>query len=123
MSLAALEWAFGRYVIVLLYGEGSAESGALLAWLSLNLALIFFSTAVGQPLNVWVLQRPYLLWTLNRAAVNVALNCILIPWFGPWGAVITTLLAEGVVGVGCLWVRRTHVRISWWRIPASLDFS
>jgi O-antigen/teichoic acid export membrane protein len=118
MSLAALGWAFGRYVIVFLYGQGFAESGPLLEWLSLDLALIFFSTGVGQPLNVWGLQRPYLLWTLNGAAVNVALNCILIPWFGAWGAVFTTLLAEGVVGVGCLWVRRTHVRISWWKITA-----
>jgi O-antigen/teichoic acid export membrane protein len=118
MSLAALGWAFGRYVIVLLYGQGFAESGPLLEWLSIDLALSFFSAAVGQPLNAWGLQRPYFLSTLGGAVVNVVLNCILIPWFGSWGAVITTLLAEGVVGVGCLWVRRRHVRISWWRITA-----
>jgi O-antigen/teichoic acid export membrane protein len=118
MSLAALGWAFGRYVIVLLYGRGFAESGPLLEWLSLDLGLVFFSTGVGQPLNAWGLQRPYLLSTLSGAVVNVVLNCIFIPWFGAWGAVITTLLAEGVVGIGCVWVRKRHVRISWWRITA-----
>jgi O-antigen/teichoic acid export membrane protein len=118
ISLAALGWAFGRHVIVFLYGQGFAESGPLLEWLSIDLALAFFSAAVGQPLNAWGLQRKFVQVTLVGAVVNVALNFILIPRFGVWGAVVTTLLAEGLVGVGCLWVRRRHVRILWWGITA-----
>jgi hypothetical protein len=30
--------------------------------------------------------------------------------------VITTLLAEAIIGAGSLWVRRRRVRIAWWRI-------
>jgi O-antigen/teichoic acid export membrane protein len=118
MSLAAFGWAFGRYVIVFLYGQSFAESGPLLEWLSVYLALVFFSTAVGQPLNTWGLQRQFFQMTLIGAIVNVALNFALIPRFGVWGAVIAILLAEGVVGAGCLRIRQKHVRISWWRISA-----
>ena len=118
MSFAALGWAFGRYVIAVLYGQGFNESGPLLEWLSVTLALCFFNAAVGQPLNVWGLQGQFLRITLGGAVVNVALNFILIPRFGAWGAVITTLSAEAIVGVGGLWVRRRRVRIAWWRIAA-----
>jgi O-antigen/teichoic acid export membrane protein len=117
MSLAALGWAFGRHVIALLYGQGFAESGPLLEWLSLSLALIFFSSAVGQPLNAWGLQQQFFRITLVGAVVNVALNFVLIPRLGVWGGVATTLLAEGLVGISSLWVRRRYVRISWGRIP------
>jgi O-antigen/teichoic acid export membrane protein len=116
MPLAALGWAFGRHVMVLLYGSGFAESGPLLEWLALNLALIFFSTGIGMPLTTWGLQRIYLKIALTGAIVNVVLNFILIPYFGVWGAVITTLLAEGIVGFGCLWARRRHVALRWQRI-------
>ena len=118
MPLAALGWAFGRYGIVLLYGHEFAESGPLLEWLSPNLALIFFSIGVGQPLTAWGLQRKHLRVTLSGAVVNVVLNCVMIPRFGVWGAVVTTLLAEFLVGIGCIWVRRTYIRLSWWRIVA-----
>ena len=122
MSLAALGWAFGRYVIILLYGQGFAESGPLLEWLSVNLALIFFSTAVGQPLNSWGLQGRFLRVTFIGAVVNISVNFALIPRFGVWGAVMTTLLAEALVGAGCLWVRKKHVPISWWSITAKPFF-
>lgn len=118
MPLAALGWAFGRYAVVLVYGHAFAESGPLLEWLSLNLALIFFSIGVGQPLTAWGLQRQHFRITLSGAVVNVALNLILIPRLGIWGAMITTLLAESVVGIACLRVRNRNIRLPWWEIVA-----
>lgn len=118
MPLAALGWAFGRHGVVLLYGLEFAESGPLLEWLSLNLALIFFNIGVGNPFFAWGLQLPHFKVTCTGAVFNVALNWVLIPRFGAWAAVVTTLLAEVVVGVGCLWVRNRHVRLPWWTIVA-----
>ena len=118
LPFAALGWGFGRHVIDLLYGSPFVQSGPLLEWLSLNLVLIFFSTGIGQPMNAWGLQKNYFKIVASGAMLNVVLNLALIPYLGVWGAVVTTLLAEGFVGIGCLWIRRSHVPIRWWAIAA-----
>jgi hypothetical protein len=41
-----------------------------------------------------------------------------IPHFGAWAAVVTTLFAEGIVGVGSLWIMNRLVRLPWWTIAA-----
>jgi O-antigen/teichoic acid export membrane protein len=116
MPLAALGWAFGRYGLVLLYGRDFAEGGQLFEWMSLNLALIFFNVGIGNPLDAWGLQMPHFRVGCVGAVFNVALNCLLIPPFGAWAAVVATLLSEVVVGVGCLRIRNKHVRLQWWTI-------
>lgn len=118
MPLAALGWAFGRSGIVMLYGREFAESGPLLEWLSLNIGLVFFNVGIGNPFDAWGLQLPHFKVGLTGAVLNVALNYMLIPRFGAWAAVTTTLLSEAVVGAGCLWIRNKHVRIPWWTIAA-----
>jgi len=104
--IAALGWAVGRYVILLLFGREYAGAGPIFEWLCLNLALIFFNTAYGWPLNAWGAQRRSFLITLVGAIVNLALNFLLIPRFGLWGAVTTTLLAELAVMTVTIWMRR-----------------
>jgi O-antigen/teichoic acid export membrane protein len=122
--LAALGWAFGRHVIVLLYGVGFSESGPLFEWLSLNLALVFVNNGIGSPLLAWGQQRLHFCITAVAAALNVALNLVLIPHYGAWGAVITTILAEAVVTVVCLIVRRKNVPVvmtpsGWWAVSCA----
>jgi len=118
MPLAAIGWAFGRYGVVLLYGKDFAESGVLLEWLSLNLALIFFNAGLGTPCEAWGLQGPRFKLTCTAALLNVALNCMFIPRFGMWAAVVTTLVAEIVVGGGSVWIINRCVRLPWWAIVA-----
>jgi O-antigen/teichoic acid export membrane protein len=116
LPLAALGWAFGRRIVVVLYGHDFAEAGPLFEWLSLNIGLIFCNVGLGNPFDAWGLQVPHFRISCAGAVVNVALNCFLIPRLGAWAAVGTTLIAEVVVGIACLAVRNRHIRQSWWSI-------
>jgi O-antigen/teichoic acid export membrane protein len=102
-------------VIVFLFGQGFAPAGPLFEWLSLNTALIFFNVGYNQPLNAWNAQKLVLYCTLAGAISNVAANVILIPRFGPWGAVATTILAELVVMISTIWMRRSLYSLNWHR--------
>jgi O-antigen/teichoic acid export membrane protein len=113
--IAALGWALGRHVIVFLFGQGFAPAGPLFEWLSLNTALIFFNVGYNQPLNAWNAQKLVFYCTLVGAISNVAANVILIPRFGPWGAVATTILAELVVMISTIWMRRSLYSLNWHR--------
>ena len=114
--IAALGWAVGRYILVLLFGEAYAQAGPLFEWLSLDIALIFFNTAYGWPLNAWGAQKLTFMCTLAGAVTNVAANFVLIPRFGTWGAVATTLLAELAVMVVTIWIRRRFYPAAWRRL-------
>jgi O-antigen/teichoic acid export membrane protein len=114
--ISMLAWAGGRYVVQLLYGEHFAASGPLFEWLSLDVALVFFNVGIGWPLNAWGHQRENFYATVTAAVVNVGLNCALIPPFGVWPAVATTILAELVVMVCLLHWRRQICPISAWEI-------
>lgn len=111
--LAALGWAVGRYFIFALFRADFAPSGALLEWLSLNLALMFFNVGYILPLIAWEHQGKAFRCTLAGAAVNVALNFWLIPHLGVWGAVISTVAAEAAVFLCVVQVRRSIYPLAW----------
>ena len=104
--IAAMGWAGGRYVVPLLYGDRFAASGPMLEWLSLNIALVFFNSGIGCPLNAWGYQKENFYASAVAAVLNVGLNCALIPRYGYWPAVAATILAELAVMVYLLYSRR-----------------
>ncbi len=104
--IAFMGWAVGRYVIILLFGQEFAPAGPLFEWLSLNTALIFLNWGQLEPLIAWNAQKLAFKCTLAGAISNLTANIILIPRYGPWGAVATTILAEFVVMLSAIWVRR-----------------
>jgi O-antigen/teichoic acid export membrane protein len=95
--IAILGWSFGRHVVSLVYGVQFQESGLYFEWLCLNIALIFASISVGSPLMVWGMQKMHLVITGIGALVNLGLNLLIIPIYGAWGAIVTTLTAEFLV--------------------------
>jgi O-antigen/teichoic acid export membrane protein len=111
--MAFLGWAVGRYVVVLLFGQAFAPAGLLFEWLSLNTALIFFNWGQLEPLVAWDAQKLAFKCTLAGAISNMAANVVLIPRYGPWGAVATTILAELVVMVWAIWARRELPPLGW----------
>jgi O-antigen/teichoic acid export membrane protein len=113
--IACLGWAVGRHVIILLFGPEFSAAGPLFEWLSLNLALIFFNWGQLEPLIAWNAQKRAFKCTLAGAISNVVANVILIPRFGSWGAVATTLIAELVVMVSAICVRRDLRPLDWYR--------
>lgn len=97
LPIAALGWAFGRHVVRLMYGPAFAESGPYFEWLCLNIPLIFVNLALGVPLTAWGLQKLHFKITSSAAVVNLVLNLILIPLYGPWAAIATTIGSEVMI--------------------------
>ncbi len=104
--IAALGWAEGRHVVELMYGAEFAASGPYFEWLCLSIALIFLNYGVSVILVPWGHSKLQLKITATCAAVNLALNAVAIPLYGPWGAVATTLAAESLMLVLGLAARR-----------------
>ena len=79
----------------LFFGADFAESGTLMVPLAMTLLTIGFANVVR---TQWVLPQKrdgiFVKSVLTGAAVNVALNALLIPRFGAMGAVVATLAAE-----------------------------
>jgi O-antigen/teichoic acid export membrane protein len=86
-------------IVTLLFGEAFATSGPVLAihiWASV---FVFLGVASSQ----WFLAENRQVLSLQRtffgAVVNIALNLLLIPDFGPIGAAFATVVAQFSVGV------------------------
>ncbi len=94
LPIAALGWACGRHVNDLLFGAQFAAAGPYFEWLCLVVALTFTSIGLGTPLLAWGHQRLHLKIIATSAAASLALNALLIPQYGGWGAVAALLLAE-----------------------------
>ncbi len=79
----------------LFYGAAFAQSGLLMIPLSMTLLTIGFANVIR---TQWVLPQKrdgiFVKSVLTGAAVNVALNALLIPPYGAMGAVVATVAAE-----------------------------
>ncbi|MDB5407868.1 MAG: Membrane protein involved in the export of O-antigen and teichoic acid [Rhodospirillales bacterium] len=105
LPLAAFGWGCGRYLLGTLYGVKFGESGLYFEWLSLNVALIFINTGLASPLLSWGYQRSHFKIAASGAVLNLVLNLALIPRYGAWGAVFTTLASEVIVFATTIYVR------------------
>ena len=81
-------------IVVLLYGPAYAEAGTVLAihiWTSVFVFLGVASSQwfIAESRQILGFQR-----TLLGAAINIFLNYILIPQFGPVGAAVATVAAQ-----------------------------
>lgn len=110
--LTALGWACGRHIVTLMYGTRFVESGGYFEWLCLDIGLVFINTGIGLPLITWGFQKVLFKITVIAAVSNLTANLILLPIYGPWGAVATTILAEVVVFVLMLRARK-RIGIGW----------
>lgn len=98
--LFALTFSLAGELTQALYGERYASSAPYLAMLSLA---YYFNTALGfngLTLRVFGAMRSIVLINVGAAALNIVLNLILIPLYGPLGAAIGTsisLIAHNVL--------------------------
>jgi O-antigen/teichoic acid export membrane protein len=106
MPIAALGWACGRHLVNLMFGPAFAPSGPYFEWLCLNIAIMFVNYAIVSILVPWGYSKLQFKIAAAAATSNLLLNLIVIPLYGPWAAVATTLAAELVVLVSGIWVRR-----------------
>jgi O-antigen/teichoic acid export membrane protein len=112
LPLTALGWACGGHLVDMMYGPQFHDSGAYFTWLCLNVGLSFVNIGIGVPMQAWGFQHRYLIISGVAAASNLIASLVLIPLYGPWGAVAATVLAEVLV----LWMQigaRKRVGFGW----------
>ena len=85
---------FAKPLVLLLYGRDYVDAAGLMGILS---AYFLFST-IGVVRNIWILAegRNRWLWVINLsgAVMNVALNRVMIPAWGAWGAAAASMLTQ-----------------------------
>lgn len=85
---------FAEFIVGLLYGEAYTAAASVLR--ILNWYFIF--SCMGAVRNVWILaeQKQKYLWIINLsgALANIAINAVLIPMTGAWGAAFASLLTQ-----------------------------
>ena len=88
-------WLLSKPIIMLLGGEQYLDGEASLIILSFSLIFALIASVFSNCiLIINRLEKRCLVGTITSAAVNVALNYILIPTIGITGAALTTVLAE-----------------------------
>jgi len=89
-------------IVDLAYGAGYGEAARLLAVLALTLPFVFASYPAAVALNAVRKERANTAVAAGGAAVNVAVNLILVPLLGALGAAVTFLATESTQGVARL---------------------
>lgn len=89
----------GKHVIPFLYGQSFTDVIAPLNFLSLGLFAMPLNRFWGYLLVGMSKQKKVACATLVGATINLILNVLLIPQFGMYAAVFTTLVSETIVAI------------------------
>jgi O-antigen/teichoic acid export membrane protein len=123
MGLLAVPLSIGTMLVadqlaVALFGEAFSASGLMLVIL-MTLPLIgFLNMTLGQGLTARGLAGRVAVVAIAAAAINVALNLILVPAFGGVGAAVAVTVTEVCTAVPYLWMLWRSDRI--FPVPAYL---
>jgi O-antigen/teichoic acid export membrane protein len=112
LPIAALGWSLGRHVVELLYGPAFAPSGRYFEWLCLSVGFTFLNYGMVATLVPWGRSGLQLRITASAAALNLTVNSVLVPFYGPWSAVAATVASELLIVILGLVVRR-RLRLFW----------
>lgn len=94
LSFMGLVAGLAPWIVPRLFGEAYREAGMLLAFLSLCIPLRFLATNVGSILVTGENMRRKVCYQGVTAVFNVALNLVLIPVWGVFGAAVATVSTE-----------------------------
>lgn len=83
-------------IIGLLYGPTFVPAGAMLAIIAWDIPVLLFTALCGNLTAAVGLERPASRIYLLSAALNIALNLLLIPRLGGVGAAIVTVLTDAI---------------------------
>lgn len=122
-TLACITTILSDQIIKILYGNEFAESAKILVihiWAGI---FVFSGIASSQWFLMEKLQIYSLYRTLAGAAINIALNFILIPIYGAIGAAVATVISQGVASVFFNAINKKTRRIFLMQINAFNIFS
>lgn len=89
-------------VVKLVYGPGYAASANVFSIMIISIIVIFPFSILNDLVFAYDKQKKMLKYSFIAALTNIALNFLLIPYYGIIGATIATTLAN-VFNVGMLW--------------------
>jgi O-antigen/teichoic acid export membrane protein len=112
LPIAALGWALGRHIVDLLYGHAFAPSGRYFEWLCLTVGLTFLNYGLVATLVPWGRSGLQLKITASAALLNLVVNVLAVPFYGPWGAIAATVAAELLVVIFGV-ISRRRLRLFW----------
>lgn len=113
--IAVILWVFGQDIVLFLYGEQFGASVQAMRFLALIIPLRFVDNSLAVVLSASNREGKRAIAVGVAAAVNVALNMLLIPDYGIMGAVYSTITTEIVLLSLFAWYLRGDVRkvIEW----------
>lgn len=97
---------FADVLLRAVYGDGFAEAAPVLAVLLAGVFAWYLRLAFDPALPAWNAERTHMKIMLGGAALNVALNLVLIPRHGVMGAAAASLVSHVLVLAGMAWAFR-----------------
>ena len=108
--IAAVLWAFGDRIVIMVYGGKFGAAVQAVKWLALIMPLKFIDTSLEVALSASNREGKRAMAVLVAALTNLLLNFILIPTYQMMGAVYATVLTEGVLFGMYVWYLREEAR-------------
>ena len=88
-----------EWLIPLLYSDHFSPTKELMAYFALSSVVLALSYALSSPLPLLDRSKAWFWITLFSASLNVGLNFVLLPILGVKGAIIATIICEGLVAL------------------------
>ena len=95
----------GAFAIKIILGSQYNDSAELLKVLCIDLVPCYLAGALANPINAWGNYNSYFKVVMIGGLFNIISNFFIIPIYGYYGAVITTILSEVIVFI---------VALIWW---------
>ncbi len=95
----AVFYLFRDWFIPLLYSDHFSPTKELMAYFALSGVVLALSFALSSPLPLLDKPKAWFWITLFSASLNVGLNFAFIPFLGAKGAIVATIVCEGVVAL------------------------
>jgi len=117
--LAILLFCHAERIVALFFGQAYQEAAFLLRLLAPAVLLLLPTSIYGYTFTALGRQRLYTICVALSLATNLVVDLLLIPFYGPIGAALGTLAAEGVLfGSGLIMLSRlggglAGVRLLW----------
>lgn len=108
--IAAVLWAFGDRIVIMVYGDKFLAAAQAVKWLALIMPIKFIDTSLEVALSASNREGKRAIAVLVAALANLLFDFILIPKYGLMGAVYETLLTEAVLFVMYIWYLRNEAR-------------
>lgn len=102
--LCLVGYMYSDFLIEFTFGSSYSQSGAILQVLMFTVLIMYLNTIYFPTLVSWQYEKKVMYAIGSGGVVNIILNFILIPMYGPLGAAWSTVFSEIVVLIGVLFI-------------------